>query len=143
MNESSPAAAVRASLARSRGSSDPWFERRGWRFGSTEFNAASLLVLLAAGLAPLASFVFGGMEAPQWPKAYPLLAMLWAMLVGLGYPAWAWLETRAFDAWLATVDAAARPAAQARFTARTSHARMFWLGVLAAYVAAAAFSELG
>ena len=111
----------------------PWGQRRGWRYGNPEFAVKSLVVYLAVALAPLAGFVLGGFEAPAWPKAYPLLAALWAGFVGLAFPFWSWGEARAFERWTLSLDAAQRDAAQARYALRAASARQLWLGTLAAY----------
>lgn len=124
LSPSMPAAPV-AGPDRSR-----WFERTGWCFGSPEFNAASLLVYAFVSLFPVAAMLYGGFAAPSWPAQYPLLTMLWAMFVAFGYPAWAWLEARAFERWVAGLDDAQRAVQSQRFAARTAHARLFWIAVL-------------
>lgn len=107
-----------------------WFERTGWRFGSPEFNAASLLVYAFVSLFPVAAQLYGGFSATTWPAQYPLIAMLWAMFVAFGYPAWAWFEARAFERWAGGLDDAQRAAQTQRFAARAAHARLFWIAVL-------------
>jgi hypothetical protein len=114
-------------------SSAPWGQRRGWRYGNPEFAVKSLVAYLAIALAPLAAFVFGGFEAPAWPKAYPLLAALWAGFAALAFPFWAWGEARAFERWTLSLEAAQRDAAHAGYAMRAANARLFWFGTLAAY----------
>jgi hypothetical protein len=115
-----------------------WYERRGWQFGSMEFNAAALIVFLLVSLAPLATWVFSGFAAPAWPKDSPLFAMLWVLFMAIGHPMWTWFEARAHERWLSGVETAQRPAEQARFDARTLNARLVWFGVIAVYLVVAA-----
>ncbi|MFM1991424.1 MAG: hypothetical protein RJA99_4381 [Pseudomonadota bacterium] len=134
MNESSmslPGAATRAAT-RTR-----WFDRRGWQFGSSEFSTAALIVLLFVGLFPLASYVFTGFAAPTWPREWPLATAIWVAVVALGYPAWAALEARSFAAWARGLDPAQRAAETALFAARAAQGRLWWTGVLAAYLVVA------
>lgn len=134
MNESSmslPGAATRAA-ARVR-----WFDRRGWQFGSSEFSAAALVVLLFVGLFPLAGYVFTGFAAPTWPRDWPLATVIWVAVVALGYPAWAALEARSFAAWARGLDPAQRATETALFAARAAQGRLWWTGVLAAYLVVA------
>lgn len=114
-----------------------WSERRGWQFGSAEFNAAALIVHLFVGLFPLAAYVFGGFAAPSWPRDWPLVTALWGGFVALGYPLFAMLESRAFSAWTRGLEPAQRATEQAEYAVRAALAKNFWFGVLAAYVIAA------
>jgi hypothetical protein len=116
-----------------------WYQRRGWQFGSMEFNAAALIVFLVVSLAPLATWVFSGFAAPAWPKNYPLFAMLWVLFMAIGHPMWTWFEARAHERWLSGVETEQRPAEQARFDARTLNARLIWFGVIAVYLVVTAF----
>ena len=134
MNQSSislPGAAARPA-ARVR-----WSDRRGWQFGSAEFNVAALIVHLFVGLFPLAAYVFGGFAAPSWPRDWPLATALWGGFVALGYPLFAMFESRSFSAWVRGLEPAQRAAEQAEYAARAALAKNFWFGVLAAYVIAA------
>jgi len=107
-----------------------WFERTGWRYGSPEFHAASLLAYVFVALFPVAAQLFGGFAASAWPAQFPLIALLWAMFVAFAYPAWAWFEARAFERWAAGLDAADRAVQAQRFAGRVAHARLFWIAVL-------------
>jgi hypothetical protein len=114
-----------------------WFDRRGWCFGSSEFNVAALGIHLFVGLFPLAAYVFGGFAAPTWPRDFPLLTALWAGFVALGYPLFAMLESRSFQAWARGLEPAQRAAEQAEYAGRAALAKNYWFGVLAAYLVVA------
>ena len=134
MNESSmslPGASARPA-ARTR-----WFDRRGWQFGSTEFAVAALVVLLFVGLFPLAAYVFTGFAAPTWPREWPLATVIWVGVVAMGYPAWSALESRSFAAWARGLEPAQRVAESTLYAARAAQARLWWTGVLAAYLVVA------
>lgn len=130
MNESSMSltGAAGRSSARVR-----WFDRHGWQFGSTEFSVAALVVLLFVSFFPLAAYVFTGFAAPTWPRDYPLTTVLWVAVLALGYPAWATFEARSFATWAGGLDPAQRAAEMALYNARAGQARLWWVGVLAAY----------
>jgi hypothetical protein len=134
MNDSSmslPAAAARAA-DRTR-----WFHRKGWQFGSTEFSVAALIVLLFVGLAPLVAYVFAGFAAPSWPRDWPVATAIWVAVVALGYPAWSALEARSFAAWARGLEPAQQAAETAIYAAHAAQSRLWWTGVLAAYLVVA------
>jgi hypothetical protein len=135
VNASTDAVAARGTRA-SRADSQPWLKRRGWQYGSNEFNVASLFAFAVLTLFPLAAFVAGGFRAPAWPSDYPLFGLLWLLFVALAFPAWSWGESRAFDRWVATLDPAARDAERARQRERAAGARLFWFGLMAAWFVA-------
>lgn len=114
-----------------------WFDRRGWQFGSTELGVAALLVLLFVGLFPLAAYVLTGFAAPSWPREWPLATVIWVGVVALGYPAWSALESRSFATWARGLEPAQRAIESAHYVAHAGQARLWWAGVLAAYLVVA------
>jgi hypothetical protein len=61
---------------------------------------------------------------------------LWALVVSLGYPLWAWLETSAFEKWVRSRPAAQRVVERAYFKSIGDCTRNFWAAVIAVYAIA-------
>ena len=114
-----------------------WFDRHGWQFGSTEFSVAALVTLLFVGLFPLAAYVLTGFAVPTWPRDMPLLTFLWVTVLTLGYPTWSALESRSFAQWARGLEPAQRATETAHYAVRAAQARLWWVGVLAAYLGVA------
>lgn len=113
-----------------------WYRRRTGFFGRKpiQFTAGAIYAIVA--LYPLLHSAIC-QRLPAW--THGRYAIDWALVVTLGYPTWAWLETIAFNRWVydEPLTEQARLREQAYFNAMSDRAAKFWQAVIAAYAAAA------
>ena len=113
-----------------------WYRRTTGFFGrmSVQYSASGIYAIIA--LYPLVYYLIFR-KLPDW--ASKPIAIEWALFVALGYPAWSWLETLAFDRWLCETPMTdeQRSREQAYFKAMMDCASKFWQALIAVYAAAA------
>ena len=121
------------------GSTEPspqWYsyERARLRF-PLHFVAACAYVVVA--LAPLVLFALLGREVRDWASSNPLISLLWAATVALGYQTWAWFEVRSFEPWVRALPPDQRIVERAYFKLNADLAKNFCSGVVGIYAVVA------
>jgi hypothetical protein len=113
-----------------------WYWRKdagGCVFGYFWPHCIATVVYVLAILAPLAWIA----TRDGLPFGDRRLAVAWGLLIAIGYPAWSWLETRAFEEWVRAKDKTTRDRERAYFKLMSDHGKTFWGSVVAIYAIAA------
>jgi hypothetical protein len=75
-------------------------------------------------------------ELLTWLQGYPWVALVWLAVVALGYPTWAWIETRVFEKWVRTLPDVQRKVERAHYQLHVGLAKNFWQAVMQMYTVA-------
>lgn len=113
-----------------------WYRRTGWRFGSMPLHVAASVVHVAICLAPLVWSIFSAKQLLALAQGHPWLALVWLSVIALGYPTWAWVETKVFERWVRTLPEALRKVERAHYQLHVGMAKNFWQAVMQMYTVA-------
>lgn len=113
-----------------------WYSRTGWRFGSMYLHVAASIVHVAICLAPLVATLVWKGELLAWVQGHPWFSLLWASVVALGYPTWAWIETMVFERWVRKLPEVQRKVERAHYQLHVGMAKNFWQAIMQMYTVA-------
>lgn len=87
-------------------------------------------------ITPLISALVWKEQVLTWTQGHPWPSFVWALVVALGYPSWAWLETIAFERWVRTLSESTRKLERAHYQLHVGMAKNFWQAVMQMYTVA-------
>ncbi|MGE3815240.1 MAG: hypothetical protein AB7G68_08610 [Nitrospiraceae bacterium] len=83
----------------------------------------------------MATLVWKG-ELLAWVQGHPWFSLLWASVVALGYPTWAWIETMVFERWVRKLPEVQRKVERAHYQLHVGMAKNFWQAIMQMYTVA-------
>lgn len=114
-----------------------WYSRTGrCFFGNMYVHWPFSILYVVLCITPLISALVWKEQVLTWTQGHPWPSFVWALVVALGYPSWAWLETIAFERWVRTLSESARKLERAHYQLHVGMAKNFWQAVMQMYTVA-------
>jgi hypothetical protein len=103
-----------------------WYQRRSGFFSYRWIRVTAFVIYAFFVLSPLVWWALCG-SLPSFSTRR--LGIVWAMVIALAYPTWAWGETLAFEKWVRGLDPASRKRERAYFKLQSDCAKPSELGL--------------